>query len=122
MPLRGDVDNYARGGRIGEMEARRMSAAVLRRLPDVPTFLADGYTTETRPPVRTIQDLWKRQGDEQGNPVAYFNGRRTTLINFANMAASGAFEVRLIPSGYSPEFSSTPARREPQGSERSSTL
>jgi hypothetical protein len=101
---RGDVDRYASGGPISRTDASGMAAAIRRALPDVPAHYADGLTEEERTKPRTLEEMKARPGGDQRDPFAYFSGRgRTTLINFANKMASGAFEAELMP-GFSPEF------------------
>ncbi len=40
--------NYAEGGQVFEVEARHLTAALKRALPDIPGFYADGLSGEGR--------------------------------------------------------------------------
>jgi hypothetical protein len=102
---------YAEGGRVFEVEARHLTAALKRALPDIPGFYADDLAGEERgATARTLPQmleeggvLHERPGDEQGDPFAYFSGgNRRTLEQFVGIAAEG-FEIRPLP-GFGGEF------------------
>lgn len=85
-------------GKVPEVEAFTMAAAIKRAMPDVPTFYASPPEEEL-PPRRTLERLRYRPGDKEGDPLAYFSQRgRTKLIDFANIASSGGgFIIHPLP-------------------------
>ena len=103
--------NYAEGGRVSEVEARHLTTALERALPDIPGFYADGLAEEERPTgARTFPQMLEegglsheRPGDEEGDPFAYFSGgNRRNLEQFIQIATPG-FEIRPLP-GFGGEF------------------
>jgi hypothetical protein len=84
-------------GRVAEIQARSMAAAIKRAMPDVPTFYAS--PPEEKLPARgTLERLRYRPGDEESDPLAYFSQRgRTQLTDFTNIASSGGgFVIRPL--------------------------
>ena len=85
-------------GKVPEVEAFTMAAAIKRAMPDVPAFYASPPEAEL-PPRRMLERLRYRPGDKEGDPLAYFSQRgRTKLIDFANIASSdGGFIIHPLP-------------------------
>jgi hypothetical protein len=76
---------YGRGGRIDELDARNMAAALGRAMPDIPG------------------DPSPHAGHEQGEALAYFSGNNLNTLRQFIQLASGAFEIRER-SGFGGEF------------------
>ena len=94
QPARGR--DYARGGRFSEKEARRMAAALLRALPDIPSSHVYGALNERRSIPTEPRALRHSVGGEKGEALAYFSGsNRATLQQFVKLA-SHSFEVHPV--------------------------